>query len=159
MTYEEFKQAYEVWQKKYNLPAFKILEDEFDLYLSDVEKIPKDVVLASIRRRMQEKIGGVVHLMEEITFPNNGSIVSLHEAKFLSDAQKETVGALMQKMMFFERKALILDLKPAISTDAEFINSFMKEWPEMLKQLVTVLESLRDGWKETDKKEILHYFG
>lgn len=159
MNYEEFKACYEVWQKKYNLPAFKDLEDEFDLYLSDVEKTPKDVVLAVIRRRIQEKVGGVVHLLEEISFPNNGSLVSLHEAKFLSDEQKEKVGELMQKLMFFERKGIIVDLKPSIATDAEFINSFMKEWPEMLKQIISVLESLRDGWKETDKKEILHYFG
>lgn len=159
MNYEEFKQCYEVWQKKYDLPQFKVLEDEFDLYLSDVEKIPKDVVLALVRRRIQEKIGGVIHLLEEISFPNNGSLVSLHETKFLSEEQKEMVGELMQKLMFFERKAVIIDLKPSVSADAEYINSFMKDWPEILKQVVAILETLRDGWKLTEKKELLHYFG
>ncbi len=35
----------------------------------------------------------------------------------------------------------------------------MQEWEKMLLQAVKMCEVLRDGWRKTEEKEIVHYFG
>lgn len=143
----EIKKEYEKLKKKFNLPKFKDLNQEFELY--SIEKT--DCLLRNIRRRMIEKLGFFTRILDTILYPNSGSLVSIHESKFFSEGEKLRLSDLYKDLMIYERQSLLLDVSPSEKEDALMINRIFKEWDKLKKEIEKVVKTMESSWKSKDK--------
>ncbi|MBI2671606.1 hypothetical protein HYX16_01600 [Candidatus Woesearchaeota archaeon] len=153
------KEDYEKLCKKYKLPKYEDLDNEFELlYVTKLEEIK--FPLRFIRRRINDKIAWFCNMLQTILQPNPGSLISLEESKFFSDNEREKIINLLKDLMFIERESLVLDIESDEKKDVEFVNKVLGKWNSIKKDIIYFSEVLRKGWKEELKKEEKeHYFG
>ena len=84
------KSKYEKLQKKYNLPEYEELDENFELlYFQQIAEIKYP--LRFVRRRILDKINAFIGLLQNIINPNPVSLISLEESKFFSEAEKNEI--------------------------------------------------------------------
>lgn len=146
---------YEALKKKYNLPSFEILDNEFEISLIEDDFFS----LREIRRRVLEKIEFYIKILEDL-LQTDIRVSTLYEIKSFDDSEMEYVFKIYQKLMKIMRESALLNLNNDEKKNADFIINVFKEWNEIKKELSKILEKLKCSWeKEEDKKEILGYFG
>src|SRR3989344_2060268 len=124
------KDDYEKLCKKYKLPNYEELDNEFELlYITNLQEIK--FPLRFIRRRINDKIAWFCNILQNILQPNPGSLVSLEESKFFSDKERTKIINLLKDLMNIERESLILDINFNEEKDVEFINNIFNRWNEI----------------------------
>lgn len=156
----DIEKEYNNLKTKYNLPPFKFLNEHFEILSLDKDKIEKENLLISIRRRIHEKMYWISTLLQGILLPNPSSIISLQEERFFSKEDKDKIIKTLNKLMQIQREALILDIKPIKEKDnALFIKKIEKVWPSLVEELSQYSEILQKGWLKTEKEDFHNYFG
>jgi len=152
----ELKENYEKIKKRYNLPDFDALDNVFEI--SAIEN--KKFLLREIRKLIINKVKANVEILEELIHPNS-TISAYHECKFLSDIDKKRLYDLYAKLLKIIRKSNIRDLSTRDELEAVFINDIFKSWPDIKKELLSVLTKLRDCWskEEIADADTSSYFG
>lgn len=146
------KEEYEKLRKLHKLPNYEDLDKEFELlYISGLEEIK--FPLRFIRRRITDKISWFCNMLQNILQPNPGSLISLEESKFFSDADREKLISLLKELMYFERQSLMLEVNFNEKEDVEFVNDVFTKWGKIRKEISYFAEKLKKGWKEELKKE------
>ena len=156
----DLKKEYESLKKKYNLPDYDGLDNEFELlYVGEIKEIK--FPLRFIRRRINDKIAMVCNMIQTLLQPNPGSVINLQEASFLDKEEKNKYSELLKNLMIIERTSLALDLNFDENGDAEFIKDNYKGWLEAKDDIMKLTDKLIDGWKklEIKKEQRNHYFG
>ena len=144
-------EEYKKFQKKYNLPIYKKLNNEFELdYIED-----PFFLLRSIRRRIHEKIVFFAKIFEKVIFPNQAIMIEMYESKFFTEREKEDLLKTYEELLEIDRKALSLNIS---STD--YIKMAFKKWPELTKKSNFIIQKLDKSWKQ-EKSSLAknHYFG
>jgi len=159
MEYEKFKNTYMEMQKKYDLPSYDELDEEFELlYFQRIIEIKYP--LRFVRRRIVDKLNPYVDFLQNILNPNPNSLISLEESKFFSKEEKEEIIALTKEIIVFERKSLMIDIKHDEKEDAEFIKESFKACGNFSSKVGKISEQLKKGWEDGAKEEgEKHYFG
>ena len=152
----EVEKEYIKLSKKYNLPNFKEINEEFEI--GDLENA--SFLLRNILRKIAEKLEFYSTLINDVMQPDTSSLSGMHETRFLSESDKNNMYALFKKIMKSYRNIIKLVLENNEKNQAEFIRNFFSEWFEIKKQLINYLGKMKDSWeKETTVKEDLEYFG
>ncbi|MBW2978251.1 hypothetical protein KY331_05375 [Candidatus Woesearchaeota archaeon] len=141
--------------KKYKLPSFKELDDEFEI--STIEK--KEFFLREIRRKIAEKIEAYGKLFESV-LQIEPTIITLNELTAFSESDKEELYKIFRKLMVIDRGSIETSIDENDKKTAEFIKNTCKEWQDLKKELLPFVQKLKKSWmKETKIKEILRYVG
>ena len=152
----EVEKEYNRLSKKYNLPNFKEINEEFEI--GDLENV--SFLLRNILRKVAEKLEFYTNLINDIMQPDTSSLSSMHETRFFSENEKNDMYALFKNIMKSYRNIIELVLENNEKKQAEFIRNFFSEWFKIKKQLIDYLGKMKDSWeKETTVKEDLGYFG
>lgn len=159
MNYESFRKEYESLAKKHGLVAFEVVDKQFEVHFSDFERIQPHAILIIVRRRIADKLAGMINMVQSILLPNTGSVVGAEESKFFSDEEKEAANTLMRELTFWYRRSQALDFMLRDEDEVLFLKDFMKEWEPLRKEALKIAEKVRDGWKITERKESYQYFG
>ncbi len=62
--------------------------------------------------------------------------------------------------MILNRLSFEAEMSREDKTDADFINDFFKQWPELKKDVLYFIRKMKTCWeKETEIEEKLEYFG
>lgn len=157
---EEFdiEGEYNKLRKKYNLPDFDKLDNEFEI--SNIkEDIDKKFLLRSIRRRINDRIIAFCNLLEGILSPDPSSMICLHENRFFNEDYRERISNFLTDLMRLERESLIMDIDFSDKQDAEFINSVFGRWDDIKQFMCKVANDMKQGWKKEEKGTNEHYFG
>jgi len=151
----EFEEIYADLKKKYGLPEFEVIDEEFEIC-----SMEEDIfILRGIRRRIVEKFDAAIKLFSELLHPEAG-FTSYQEANVFSETERELIMQLYRQLMFFNRLSAEIDFNPSDDSDAKFIADFMKEWPELKKSITFFLRKLKESWhKDRSKKENVGYLG
>ena len=150
------KEAYEKLKKKHNLPDYGIVNNELEI--SSFESA--DFLLRKIRRKIIEKIDDVSMTISGILQPAAESIADMHECRFFDDDDKKKLVEAYKDMMIFKRQSTEAELLADDKKDAEFVNSFFKEWDGIKKSIIPFIEKAKKCWeKETEIEEKLDYMG
>ena len=73
---------------------------------------------------------------------------------------REKIVSILKTLMYFERYSILLDISSDDKTNAKFINEVWKEWPNFKKTIESYAKTLKNKWKEEEKKDTTeHYFG
>ena len=148
----DLKNDYEKLRKKYSLPKYDELDENFELlYFQPVIEIK--FLLRFIRRRIFDKINSYIVFLQNILHPNPNSIISLEESRFFSDNEKQEIANLMKSMMQLERKSSLIDLSGSEKEDAEFIKKAFNSWVDYKKSLYGVSKKMLEGWYSEVKED------
>ena len=156
----DVKKEYESLKKKYNLPDYDSIDNEFELlYIGEIKEIK--FPLRFIRRRINDKIALICNMVQTLIQPNPGSIINLQESGFLSKEDKLRYTHLLKDLMETERTSLRLDFDFDERKDAVFIKEALKKWTEYKQEIVKLTDKLIEGWKklEIKKEQKDRYFG
>ncbi len=153
---ETLKEQYSSVRKKYNLPEFTALNEEFDIAKLDVND---ETLLRDIRKTMIAKLFSVLNFVELLLNPSNGSMFHMYLVKAISQKEKETLNQLFDKLGEIEIESFSLDIEYSEKKEAEFINNIFKEWQKIKKDLADIISSLKKSWGNNNTKKEKSYFG
>lgn len=152
---DKFKEQYQRVQKKFNLPSFEQLDQQFDIGSLEESNFP----LRQIRRQISEVLETYAKLLEELMHPES-SISGLYELKALTDKDKDALFDNYRHLIRLLRYSLEIALKNSEQDDAVFINDLVKQWPQIRKSLLPLAKKLKDSWEqESQEHEDLGYLG
>jgi len=153
---KDMEKEYDALKKKYNLPEFKELDREF--CVGKLEET--SFILRSILSKITERLEWVFKTLSDIVQPSESSLAAMYEAEMFSDDEKKGIFDLMKRLAFYHRELIIKDLNYSDDAVAAAIIKFYNEWLGMKKDIVKVVEHLRDSWKnELKSKSETGYFG
>ena len=96
------KEEYGNLAKKYKIPKFEALNEEFEL---DFIK-EKQFLLRQVRRRINEKVIFFCRIVEGLLYPTPQNIVNATELNNFSDEKKVELEKVYRELMYYERYSL-----------------------------------------------------
>ncbi len=158
MKNEEFSLRYEYNQlsKKYDIPDFNILNNEFELEIIEREEFP----LRQIRRRIVDRLVIFCKIIEEIIFPSGQNHLNNHEIRFFTEEDRKALLDLHKKMMSYERQSLVLNISSSNEEeDAKYIKQLSTDMLEFKIKILEVVKKMQNSWKQDLPEEDQPYFG
>jgi hypothetical protein len=156
LSIETIKEQYSTIKKKYNLPEFKELNEEFDIAKIDTNK---EVFLRDIRKTMISKLSSILTFIELLLNPGNGPMFHLYLVKGITQREKDILNQLFDKLGKIEIESFELDIDYSEKKEAEFIIHTSKEWKIMKKDLLEIILILKKNWGNNSTKKEKSYFG
>ena len=151
------KQQYSSLQKKYRLPEFSELNDDFD-----VEKLQEretEHLLKLVRITMIEKLANVVRFLELLLNPTEGPTPMFMYAllKSINSEVRKDIESLYKEFSKIELASLSLDLYYEEKNEAKFISEAFSLWSKEKARFKRIMNKLGMTWD----KEILerNYLG
>ncbi|MEM3374221.1 MAG: hypothetical protein QXE31_03285 [Candidatus Woesearchaeota archaeon] len=150
------KKKYSELQKKYNLPDYNLINQEFDI--EDINE-ESDLILQKIRLKIYEKIAFYSEMFENILQPES-SLADLYEAHYIEESTKNSAYSIYKKLIKILRKSSLVSLNNSEQENAKFIIESYNEWNNLKSEIEKHLKRRLTLWeKETDIREDLSYFG
>ena len=137
----EIEKEYNKLPKKYRLPKFKELNNEFEI--GDLENT--SFLLRNVLRKIAEKLEFYANLINDVMQPDTSSLSSMHETRFFTDEEKNDMYSLFKKLMKTYRSIIELVLDNDEKKQAEFLNKFFKDWMSIKKEILSYLGKMKDS--------------
>ena len=156
MELKELKKVYSESEKKYKLPSFNKLNEDFEIEKINIES---DFLLRVIRKLMMDKIVGFLNFFERvIASPASLPRVYYQFIKAMNAEDKKEAdriyGALGElSLIAFEREIQVSE-----KDEADFIKKIYFEWDNLKPALIKLAKKMRSTEDNTLKKEKT-YFG
>ena len=154
---DNFKKQYEDLRKKYSLPDFKSLNEDFDVTrICDVET---ETFLREIRKVIVDKILSYLKFLELFLNPSQGQVFFFVLIKGLEGNDRKLIEELYGKLGRMEIEAISLDNEYNEKFEAEFIKRTFKEWGKIKEIMSKLLDSFKRSWKKKIGKKQESYLG
>jgi len=152
---DDLKKKYSELQKKFNLPKFEEIDSAFSIKSIETnENIERAIVSKII-----EKTDMFSKMLDSEIIQPEASLATMHEAAYLTDADREKTRAIFTRIMKLNREALLLSLKNYGGWE-KFVKKATKEWDSIKKELIPFYEKILKCWEEEAKtEEEVKYFG
>ena len=154
---EELKKEYAKLQKKYSLPSFEKLNEEFD-----IEKIAEnetDFLLREVRKAIMDKVINYLRFIEMLLNPSNAPMFFLSLIKGLNSQDKRILERMYEKLGTLEIDVICLDCKYNEKDEADFIKKLTKEWKDISDEMIKLTEILKRNWSQKSGKGERDYLG
>ena len=153
---EQLKKNYEILRKKYAMPSFSEMNEDFD-----IEKLDGECELLSreIRRAISERNLGYLRFVESFLNPSSAPMFFLALVRSINPEEKATLEGLFPKLAGFELESIRLDNIYNEKKDAEFIKKVYKEWQGIKKEFDIIISSVIDGVEKKSEKKNKGYLG
>jgi len=149
--------AYEELRKKYELPDFQKIAEDFD-----IEKISEREPLflaREIRRAISEKLSAYMHLFETLINPSATPMFIFSVLRGIKEEDKELIREIYKKFTKLQIKVLKLDTIYSEKNEAEFIKTSFDEWQDLKKIIYNLMEKFDENVEKGDSSEKKGYFG
>lgn len=155
MDIKELKKDYEKLAKKYSLPPFKNLNDDFE-----IGKVDKDVgaLLRAVRKVMMEKIVNSMSFIEMLLNPVQAPRMYQNYIKSMSVDDRKRIDKIYGALAGVSILSLERELDYSEKSEAEVIKQVYKIWNSLKKDFAKILHNLKNPPKNSVKKE-RSYFG
>jgi len=154
---DNFKKEYEKFRKKYNLPKFKYLNEDFDI--ARIAEVQTDTFLREIRKTIVDKILSYLRFLEFFLNPSQTQMFFFVLIKSMEGHDKKIIEELYGKLGRMEIEVIGLDNQYNEKDEAEFIKKTSKEWQDIKKQMERLIDSFKRSWKKKIGKKKESYFG
>ena len=152
----EIEKEYSKLSKKYKLPKFKAIDDEFEISSLDNEKF----LIKNILRSISEKLEFYIEVIGSLVHPDGSSISSMYEIRFFTEDEKNGMYNLFKRLMKTDRNVIELVLKNDEKEQVDFLNKFFSDWLNLKKELLKYIEKMKESWeKQSTIEEDIGYFG
>ena len=150
MELSKFKEEYEKIAKKYKLPAFKELNNDFEIDKLDKEN---DNILRAIRKVMMEKIVNSMAFLDMLVNPINAPRMYLPYIRTMSIEDKKIIDNLYSALADLSLLSLDLEIDSKEQKEAELINIVFKKWDESKSGFRQILINIKSPKSFNNRKE------
>lgn len=154
---KKLKESYEVFRKKYNLPEFKFVNDNFEIESIDSEDT--ELLLKAIRKHITEKVFFTLRTLEMFMNPQNAPVFIFKIIKHFSETEKELIKDIYKRMAYYEIDAFGLEGIYDEKKEAEFIKGIVNDWKVFAKDMDKIYSSMKTSYGRDSKKSDGSYFG
>jgi len=149
------KKEYEKLRKKYSLPSFEKLNNDFQI--ESIEE--KGQHLLQIAKKMSTKASDFSNLLEETLSPE-ARLGSMTESGAFTENEKKKILTVFRKLNYQYRLYTKIDISYDEIETAKFINKFFEEWELIKPDLKTIINKMVESWNHNKKTNVkLGYFG
>ncbi len=154
---EKIKKQFEPLKKKYKLPEFSKLNEEFEI--EKIQEKETDFLLREIRRAISDKISAFLRFFELFVNPQAAPVFVLVSLKNLSSKEKEIIERAYKELVSLELAAVSLDISYNEAQEAQAILRVMKKWQELKPELEEVTTAILKVQEKSGEKKGKSYFG
>ncbi len=155
MELKELKNLYSNYEKKYKLPGFNQLNEQFEIEKIDRES---EILMRVIRKIMMDKIVNSLAFLDMIANPMNAPRIYLSFIKSISDKDKEVMDKLYDSFGSLSLSCLALELDYSEKKEAEMVKNIYENWEKARPEFSDLLKRVHKPVKNDVKKE-KSYFG
>ncbi len=150
------KEKYDILAKKYKLPNFTQINEDFDLSKFDFNE---ETLLREIRKAIVTKVTSVLQFLELILNPSSGSMFHMFLVRGIKNGEVEKINKLFESLGTIEINALELDINYNEVNEADFIRKTFNEWQNSKRSLSEIISSIKQNWNKTQSKKEKSYLG
>ena len=154
MKLEDLKKNYSVLEKKYNLPSFKEINEDFGI---ENMKKGEELLLKNIRKVMAEKIVNSLGFVETLLNPMNAPRMYLAYVKSMSAEDKKELDNIYSLLSETLLASLKLEIEYSEKGEADIIIKMFKNWNSLKPQFVKIMEHVEKPASFVPKEK--SYFG
>lgn len=154
---DKLKANYEKLRKKYSLPSFDELNEDFSI--EKLAEAETDYLLREIRRMVAERIFGYLRTVETLINPSNAPMFVFSIVKSLKESDKKTLTDVYKELAKNELQLIKLDLKYSEEKEGKFIKETYKVWEKNSKLLLEIMEAVEKNWDAKSELSGKSYFG
>lgn len=150
------KQQYATLQKKYKLPSFSELNEDFEI--EKLQEKETEYLLRSVRRVMIEKIANIVRFLELLLNPAETPtpLFVFAMIKGIKTDTRKDIEALYKEFCSIEITSLSLDIIYNEEAEAKFVVNVFKKWAENKDKMSDITKKLGATWsKESFNRDYL----
>lgn len=157
MELNELKKRYSVYEKKYKLPSWKEICEDFDI--ERVIERDTDYLLREIRKLVVDKVVSYLRFFELLLNPGNAPLFFLILIKGMNGNDKKLIENIYFKLGGFEILVIALDIEYSEKAEAEFLLKIYKEWQSVKDDMKKFSETVMRNWNSKGEKKDRAYFG
>lgn len=154
---EILKKDYSEIVKKYKLPSYKELNEEFDI--EKVQELETDTLLREIRKVIMDKVIAYLRFIELLINPSNAPMFFFTILKGIDSSDKKILEETYTKLGRLEVEVITIDNDYSEKGEAEFIIHVFQEWKEIKENMRQVSKALQNGWDRKREKREKSYLG
>jgi len=154
---EKLKESYKPFHKKYNLPTFEELNEDFQI--EKVAEYETDFVLKEIRETITNKFLNYLRFIESLLNPSNGPMFMFAVIKTLGEKEKEKLTEMYKKIAKIDIELVELDLEYSEKKEAESVKEYYETWQEMKKELLEIVDVIKKNWDSKEENGKGNYLG
>lgn len=144
-TLEDLKKDYVKYQKKYKLPSFQQLNEDFSI--ERIVEVETDYLLREIRKTISDKLFNYLRFVEGILNPVNAPMFVFSIIKALTENEKQIFSEMYKKLAKMEIQLFEIDISYDEKKEADFIKQSYKLWQEIKKDASDVTAVIRKNWE------------
>lgn len=153
MELKELKKAYEPLAKKYKLPNFKELNEEFEVEKIDYES---EIVLKAVRKCMMEKIINTLGFFEMLLNPVNVPRMYIPYVRAMGLDDKKDIDKIYDSFAALSLSALDAEVDYSESGEAEMVKKIFSAWNSIKPEFRRVMANMKKPISNV-KKERSYY--
>lgn len=153
---KKLKEKYEELRKKYALPEFKFLNENFEIEDTEADS---ELIIKKIRKQIVEKMYSYLRTLEAFINPQNAPIFVFNIIKSLDNSDLEIIKKLYNQLAEFEIEAFGLESFYEEKEEIEFIKKVSKVWPEIAQKLNSIYKTLKKNFNSETEKKSKSYLG
>lgn len=154
MKLEELKKNYSILEKKYKLPSFSELNEDFGI---EILRKGEELLLRSIRKVMLEKIVNSLGFVEMLLNPVNAPRMYFVYLKSVSADDKKDLDKIYSVLADLVLASSKLEVEYSEKGEAGMINQIVKDWNSIKPAFVRVIEHMQHPVSSVQKEK--SYFG
>ena len=143
---ESIKESYELLAKHYTLPAFDVINDQFEI--ETVE--PSVFLLREIRRRIGERLEATIKFVEDLLHPEGSMRMMIESSMITDDEKQQALMPFFRELNKWFRQSLQISCND--EKEAAYIVMLTEQWPEVHRKLSGLAGKLSESW---DKKHVV----
>ncbi len=157
MGLEQLKIDYLALHKKYGLPGFKEMNEDF--YIEKIAENETDILIREVRRMVGDRLMNYMRFIENLLNPVNAPMFVFPIIKLMGPEEKDKLSDIYKKLIQNEIKFVERDLEFDEAQEAGFIKESYKLWQGMKKPLVTIFEKVEKSWGAKTEENSKEYLG
>ncbi|MBU2562482.1 MAG: hypothetical protein KKF68_02355 [Nanoarchaeota archaeon] len=153
----QLKQDYKKIEKKYSLPIFEQLNEDF--HIEKLAELETEFLIREIRKFMAERIGSYLRFVETLLQPGNSPMFIFSIVKLLDSVDKDRLTKIYKKLAKIEVDIFEIDISFSEEKEANFIKNSYKIWQEIKEDFSQVVGSIKKNWGNKFQADSKGYFG
>ena len=138
----EIEKEYAKLSKKFKLPKFKEIDNEFEI--STLES--PSFLMRDILRKIEDKLIFYIDVIGNLVHPDASSLSNMYEVRYFSDDEKDDIYNLFKKLMKVDRNIIEVVLKNDEKEQAAFLSKVFEDWMEIKKELLKYIVKMKESW-------------
>ena len=154
---EKVKKDYEALRKKYSLPDFRKLNEDF--CIEKTAESETEILIREVRKLVGDKMINYMRFIENLINPVNVPMFVFSIIKLLDGEQKKKLSEIYKELIKKEVQFIELDLQFDEKKEAEFIKDSYESWQGIKNDLLNIIGKINKKWDDKSEVSSKGYFG